>query len=116
LSVLIESKVDCEFSNTPDFNRFAIGALVGISESGNKKYLMSGDEFSLYKYCRPRMDHPQSWEGSDNPLPSGLIVKVKSVNLDWSESSVDDVEWSNVIAFSALRLEDNHSWPWWSVE
>jgi len=116
LSVLIESEVDCEFSDTPDFYRFTIGALTAISESGNKKYSRRGDEFSLYKYCRPRMNHRISWEGSANPLPSGLIAKFKYADMVWVEGSVDDVDWSNIIAFEVLRLADNHSWPRGSVK
>ena len=116
LSVLIGTEVDCEFSDYPDFKKSTIGALIRISESNNKKYSIGGDAFTYYKYCRPRMNHRQIWENSRSPLPSGLIVKVRGLNMAWTEASVDDVDWPNIIAFKALRLEDNRSWPWGSMK
>ena len=123
LSVLIESGIDCEFSDEESFGLNFLGTLTDQEGRDYHKYSgNSGDGFVRYaKYCRPRMNHIHAWQGGECPLPEGFRVKVWfrngkegdaggafHLNLRWSHEKWE----SDIIAFEVLGLADGYVMPW----
>ena len=114
LSVLIESGIDCEFSDALDFDEEAlrIGFLTSINCSGYP-YNLGCD---VYFYCRPRMNHKHAWPEGECPLPEGFEVKV------WFRSGGHTVVttrsgnyWGingDTMCFEVLGLADGYVMPW----
>jgi hypothetical protein len=120
MSVLIDSQIDCEFSD--EFSTYiTIGKLLNISTDLNYPYETGNSADEVYGECIPRMNHKHAWQGGDCPLPEGFMVKV------WFRSGRDDVRtiasgnglnWthndlsSDIIAFEVLGLADGYVMPW----
>lgn len=71
---LIDSGIDCEFSDNRD--NWVIGKL---SEVMADKVLPYSDGSTVFKYCRPRLNHVHAWiatEDSKCPLPDGYLVEI----------------------------------------
>ena len=122
LSVLIESGIDCEFSNeTPEF-RYSIGKLSAINRVD--EYLMSDNSGGLKPFdkCRPRLNHIHAWQGGKCPLPKGLKIHIyyreKGNTLIHDYKVENRWEWrlsdkdSDIIHFEILGLADGYCWPW----
>jgi hypothetical protein len=114
LSVLIESGIDCEFSDDGIESR--IGKLLSIKEDGT---FISEDW--VWSSCRPRMNHIHAWQGGDCPLPEGFEVKVwLRGGLVEERVSVAELQWSHpitdinsgIIYFEVLGLADGYVMPW----
>ena len=123
LSVLIDSQIDCEFSNTPDFKELYISKLIKTDWRTTIDY--NSCHNNMYRgtsYCRPRMNHKHAWQGGDCPLPEGFRVKVwfrgdndivspaiAVTQLNWSHKGYK----SDIIAFEVLeKLADGYVMPW----
>ena len=131
MSVLIDSGIDCEFSNNG--STWGAGKLVNIDtptpierEDPPKEYLYLKDYIGLhnrpYRYCRPRMNHIHAWQGGECPLPEGLLVRVYFRNANnevglatdfkdlwYLNAALDD---NDIIAFEVLGLAEGWQWPW----
>jgi len=65
--------VECEFSDHYDFCRVTFGRLINM----NSELYHNADATDAFKYCRPRMNHKNVWEGGDKcPLPAGYIINI----------------------------------------
>ena len=123
LSVLIESGIDCEFSDEESFGLNFLGTLTDQEGRDYHKYSgNSGDGFVRYaKYCRPRTKYIHAWQGGECPLPEGFMVEV------WYRGGGESVRpiasgnglywaWnykpSDIIAFEVLGLADGYVMPW----
>lgn len=128
LSVLIESGIDVETSEYPDFRRRCIGELRSIDKSPHSKYpyYKLGDWDFDAIYCRPRMNHWHAWQGGECPLPEGVVadavyrdgeirkgIFVKAWNWEHKQSTSMTVD---IIAFKVIGLADGYSWPWENEE
>jgi len=120
LSVLIDSQIDCEFSNDIAFYRPTISQLKVINNYNN--YCYHDAIGGKHLYCRPRMNHPHAClDGFDVcPLPDGLKVVVYYRNGHNDDWSYNVCEWKHdchhnggdVIAFEVLGLADGYCLPW----
>lgn len=130
MSVLIDSGIDCEFSNNG--STWGAGKLVNIDtptpierEDPPKEYLYLKDYIGLhnrpYRYCRLRMNHVHAWQGGECPLPEGVLVKVWYRRMGFAHISSSDYidDWrhdgdydTNIIAFEVIGLADGYCWPW----
>tara|TARA_R110002153_G_scaffold156209_1_gene308301 strand:+ start:114 stop:602 length:489 start_codon:yes stop_codon:yes gene_type:complete len=112
LSVLIDSQIDCEFSDKGAKNWHVSKACKGIFQEslyGTK----SGD---FFEQCRPRMNHIHAWPEGECPLPEGFEVKV------WFRSGGHTVVttrsgnyWGingDTMCFEVLGLADGYVMPW----
>ena len=116
LSVLIESGIDCEFSNTPGFEIKRVG-LVTIQHG---MHYGCNARSKMYSFCRPRMNHIHYWPGGHCPLPEGVRVRIYLRFGEMAEREASVVAWEHlpdlpdedIIGFEVLGLDDNHCWPW----
>jgi hypothetical protein len=125
LSRLIDSGIDCEFSDSEDFNLVSIGQLAGIFISTDSyKMPYSTTHGRVYPYATPRLDHWMHWDGrSTEPLPDGLMIEwkmgpgpgyegaVESQKIMWGYHLEDD-DYDNVTAFRVVGLAEDYKWPW----
>ena len=152
LSVLIDSGIDCEFTDNLDTGWFHIGKLKAIhdvtttpeglrfkftydrfSKKGGKKYgFINSDESvtlyqdsigSVWKYCRPRMNHIHHWKNGDCPLPEGLVLSLYhrdgSVSTDVTFYLSAGTGWNggkgglpDIIGFEVLGVSGGWIYPW----
>ena len=68
LSVLIESGIDCEFSEGISW------FFSTLKHHSNGVYMDVTS--SVWDKCKPRMNHKHAWQGGECPLPEGFEVKV----------------------------------------
>ena len=119
LSVLIESGIDCEFSD--DVHASAIAKLETITTSHTGEPYYINDKGLYWGRCTPRMNHKHAWQGGDCPLPEGFRVKIWRRNGE--EGDAGDafhliLRWSNekwesdIIAFEVLGVADGYVMPW----
>jgi hypothetical protein len=112
LSVLIESQIDCEFTQGEDGPTF-YGPLKRIDTTAAWPYILN--KSSQFIQCRPRMNHIHYWAGGECPLPGG--VKYKTV-LRGRDSPPNIQSWehyynhSDIIGFEVLELSEGYCWPW----
>ena len=118
LSVLIDSQIDCEFSDSAYFHLVMKRSLIEVREAGTGRFRC--ELRTLWKHCRPRMNHIHAWQGGDCPLPDGFMVKVcmrddsvrgdmcSHFNWKWSYKAAG----SDIIAFEVLGLADGYVMPW----
>ena len=123
LSVLIESGIDCEFSDC-DFKQYTgVGILSSILGGQTQPFVLSdavGYNNAKYEQCRPRMDHKHAWQGGECPLPEGFRVNVYYRDGDvWNNDEATSFEkWAHtkagndIIAFEILGLADGYVMPW----
>jgi len=111
LSVLIESGIDCEFSDNK--NDWFVGLLVNFSDIDYR------DPIARWKYCRPRMNHVHAWMGGKCPLPDGLLIKLHfRFHAPREETVYNELRWgcndmaSDIIAFEVLGKAENYMFPW----
>ena len=112
LSVLIESGIDCEFSEGISW------FFSTLKHHSNGVYMDVTS--SVWDKCRPRMNHKHAWDGGDCPLPEGFKVKVcmrdnsvrgdmcSHFNWKWSYKAAG----SDIIQFEVLGLADGYVMPW----
>ena len=125
LSVLIGSRIDCEFTDNCWQAHSYIDILTDIECNAVHPYTTDDVDIS-YNKCRPRMNHIHAWQGDECPLPEGFMVKVwyrngissmcnhikdhnKATNLRWSTCASFKEE---IIAFEVLGLADGYVMPW----
>ena len=112
LSVLIESGIDCEFSDSGDKNWHINKVAEGIYQGS----LYSTELGEYFEQCRPRMNHKHAWPEGECPLPEGFEVKV------WFRSGGHTVVttrsgnyWGingDTMCFEVLGLADGYVMPW----
>lgn len=106
---LIASQVDCEF--TDHNGRSYISKLDKIDKyfwSDKNNHGCGGEP-----KCKPRHNHLHAFVGSTNPLPDGVLVKVRNFNtLVMSGTAVtsQDIMWQNVIHFEVIGPADGFEW------
>ena len=115
-SVLVDSQIDCEFSDSANFHLVMKRSLIEVRETGTGRFRC--ELRTLWKHCRPRMNHIHTWQGGECPLPEGFRVKVwwrngggdvgDAFNLRWS----DEQRGSDIIAFEVLGVADGYVMPW----
>ena len=118
LSVLIESGIDCEFSDANEAGIFISkvikqGKRISLALPEYRYYDVDGDTWNR---CQPRMNHKHAWQGGECPLPEGFMVKV------WFRSGGDTtvttpsrLYWganSETMAFEVLGLADGYVMPY----
>ena len=112
LSVLVDSQIDCEFSDSGDKNWHINKVAEGIYQDS-----LYGTELGEYfEQCRPRMNHKHAWPEGECPLPEGFEVKV------WFRSGGHTVVttrsgnyWGingDTMCFEVLGLADGYVMPW----
>jgi hypothetical protein len=123
LSRLIDSGIDCEFSDSEDFNLISIGQLANVF-TDDDQLPYSTVSSKIHNYVRPRLDHWMHWDGSSTePLPDGLMIEWKSKagigyvgatesqNLAWGYQH-KNTDFTNIIAFRIVGLAEDYKWPW----
>jgi hypothetical protein len=114
LSVLIDSQIDCEFSDTPDFKELYISKMIKTDWRTCIDYnSCHNNMYGGTSYCRPRMNHKHAWDGGECPI-EGFVVRVW-YNKDTSsvtKTSVDFVDWERVIYVMFLKVEDGYVMPY----
>ena len=119
LSVLIESGIDCEFSD--DFSsHLTIGTLLRITDCASYPYETGNSKDEVHGECRPRMNHKHAWQGGKCPLPKGFRVKVwwRDSLCDTITGLADEMNWQDnanphdIIQFEVLGLADGYVMPW----
>ena len=120
LSVLIESGIDCEFSD--DFSsHLTIGTLLRITDCASYPYETDNSKDEVHGECRPRMNHIHAWQGGECPLPEGFRVKFwwrSGEEGDAGDAFYLGLRWSNekresdIIQFEVLGLADGYVMPW----
>tara|TARA_R110002033_G_scaffold111498_1_gene157052 strand:- start:625 stop:1146 length:522 start_codon:yes stop_codon:yes gene_type:complete len=121
LSVLIESGIDCEFSDS-DETGLCISKL-SRQNGPSEEYRYYDGEGTSWNECQPRMNHKHAWQDGECPLPAGFIVRltkwsVHLPNIRWIE--ITSEEWINssshqhttVQAFEVLKLANGYVMPW----
>lgn len=115
LGVLIESGIDCEFSDSGGFTSCVINPLHKIHES---RYTIKATNIT-FSYCRPRFNHWHAWRGGKCPLPKGFEVNCQlRGDITASNAAHDSPCWvhtnspSDIIAFKILKVADDHCMPW----
>ena len=119
LSVLIKSKIDCEFWDylSSDYRRFS--RLRSINSEGKYRYTLPDTQASRYTYCTPRMNHVHAWLGAKEcPLPEGFKVQIhrrdrktligESTTFNWAH----DGAFLDIIYFEVLGLSEGYKYPW----
>lgn len=126
LSVLIESKIDCEFF---DYSRIQpctpgiIGKLEKILDRNDKHPYLKKSYLEKYRgewnACTPRMKHWHAWSTGKCPLPDGIVVRIICRNGMEKTSKPSLLEWDfedmcgmDIIRFMIIGLEDGYCWPW----
>ena len=120
LSALIDSQIDCEFSD--DFSsHLTIGTLLRITDCASYPYETGNSKDEVHGECKPRMSHIHAWQGGDCPLPEGFRVKVwwrSGGEGDAGDAFHLDLRWSNekrqsdIIQFEVLGLADGYVMPY----
>ena len=114
LSVLIDSQIDCEFSDSANFHLVMKRSLIEVRGTGTGRFRC--ELRTLWKHCRPRMNHKHAWQGGECPLPEGFEVKV------WFRSGGHTVVttrsgnyWGingDTMCFEVLGVADGYVMPW----
>ena len=122
LSVLIESGIDCEFSDYRATKTIPIiRKLARIRKGAGDEAPYVDQAVIRWNYCKPRMNHIHAWQGGECPLPDGVEVKVTfregthrrgraTTDFNWSYSTGGSD--GEIIAFEVLGLMPGHCWPW----
>ena len=122
LSVLIESGIDCEFSDESEFLCMNTRiANLRVVDRGPSWYASNSP--NQYLYCRPRMNHKHAWQDGDCPLPEGFIVRltkwsvhvphishIELTTKQWISSKAN--EHTTIQAFEVLGVADGYVMPW----
>ena len=121
LSVLIESGIDCEFSDSYETGLFI--SKLSRQNGPSEEYRYYDGEGTSWNECQPRMNHKHAWQDGECPLPAGFIVRltkwsVHLPNIRWIE--ITSEEWINssshqhttVQAFEVLKLANGYVMPW----
>jgi hypothetical protein len=116
LSVLIESGIDCEFSDTQDFDCIKIGTLGFLPNShkeGRCTINTGGMVPEFARYCRPRMNHKHAWDGGECPI-EGFVVRAWVDKEDFLtiHTSSHCVDWSKIMYVEYLEVEHGYVMPW----
>jgi len=123
---LLESGIDCEFSDKDHTRVDAMGVLGAIDHrvSPNEHPYVNEVDGTAYRYCRPRMNHTMFHNGGECPLPKGFKLRIyfrgsavldKHLYLDrkWLHT---DTHFSDVIGYEILGLADGYAYPWEQAE
>ena len=115
LSLLNGSRIDCEFSDEPDFLQTNTG-IATLKNVGRGPSYYASNSPNQYLYCQPRMNHKHAWPEGECPLPEGFEVKV------WFRSGGHTVVttrsgnyWGingDTMCFEVLRVADGYVMPW----
>jgi hypothetical protein len=106
LSVLIDSQIDCEFSDDGIESR--IGKLLSIKHDGTFR-----SEDWVWDKCQPRMNHIHAWQGGECPI-EGFVVRAWIDKEDFLtvHTSSNSINWSKIMYVEFLEVEDGYVMPW----
>jgi len=109
LSVLIDSGIDCEFSNYKDFAYPCYGPLeddINPEENYAPKFNAMGTP-----YCRPRMNHIHAWQCQS--FNEAIEFRCKLVEAGFI-FSFDTLEYLNGVVLLLWNLDkaSDREWPW----
>lgn len=114
IPVLVESGIDCEFSDK-GHARWVIDQL-GKTVNSIFHAFSTGHP---YRRCRPRIGHWYSWSGGKCPLPEGFVGDIRTRDGDLLRNiHLYDYVWSHdgddrdIIAFKIVGLSDRFCMPW----
>ena len=116
LSVLIDSQIDCEFSEGISW------FFSTLKHHSNGVYMDVTS--SVWDKCKPRMNHKHAWQGGECPLPEGFEVKVwyrddsRCTDTLLNSGVYTNTGWvhrnngRDIIAFEVLGVADGYVMPW----
>ena len=112
LSVLIESGIDCEFTDNCWQVYSSIDILTDIECNAVHPYTTNDVDLS-YNKCQPRMNHKHAWLHRNCPI-EGFVVRAWFDKEDFTtvDTSFNIINWNNVIWVEFLELEDGYVMPW----
>ena len=108
MSVLVDSPIDCVFWTSEETSN-----LIGeYCRPYKGDYFIAGH--GTFKYCKPRMNYPFSYDLLENSIDriQGFIVNLQmsGFNVDHFTALIDDEK-----AYGSFRitgLQKNRCWPW----
>lgn len=126
-SIAVASGIDMEFSDDSEFGfrKTKVSTLVRIRITPGEikvKYVDAG-EFQ-WKFCRPRFNHWNHWEGGQNsPIPEGFLFDIRlrdgSIHrhtadtlVNWRYGSAGPRVENQIIGFRIIALAEGYCWPW----
>ncbi len=116
LTKMVGSDVDMEFGK----NALVIGKLTDIEEcSDHVKYFMNHKQTGWYHQCRIRQNHIHYYDGRENPLPDGLLVKLYFSNYTPTTYKSQNIDWvdmffclHNIKGFEVLEVLPEYKYGW----
>lgn len=123
LQPLIESGIDCEFSDSGYEWDWVISKLTSVVGDKNQFYKTDSQEgHESYSMCRPRMNHYHGWKGLKKcPLPDGFMVKIygrDSEEFPITTEHYTDLVWhcsdggDDIVGFEVLGVAEGYRMPW----
>lgn len=111
LSVLIESGIDCEFSDSYETGLFI--SKLSRQNGPSEEYRYYDGEGTSWNECQPRMYHIHAWLHRNCPI-EGFVVRAWFDKEDFTtvDTSFNIINWNNVIWVEFLELEDGYVMPW----
>ena len=110
-SVLVDSQIDCEFSNNKEI--YGVGKLAGNGVTKDWYVDGSQPDFTEYLYCRPRMNHKHAWLHNNCPI-EGFVVRAWVDKEDFLtvHTSSNSIDWSKIMYVEFLEVEHGYVMPW----
>ena len=124
LSVLIDSNIDCEFTDDLDFylpvkriyrpniKRYC-RLIEGLRKEDGTANFFKCEFYKFWPYCRPRMNHIHAWMGGKCPI-EGFVVRAWFDKEDFVtvNTSSKSINWSNIMYVEFLEVEHGYFMPW----
>ena len=109
LSVLIESGIDCEFSDSGDKNWHINKVAEGIYQGS----LYSTELGEYFEQCKPRMNHKHAWQSGECPI-EGFVARAWYDKEDFLtvHTSFNSIDWSKIMYVEFLEVEHGYVMPW----
>ena len=105
LSVLIESGIDCEFSEGISWffstlKHYSNGVYMDVTST-------------VWDNCRPRMNHKHAWLHNNCPI-QGFVVRAWVDKEDFLtvHTSSNSIDWSKIMYVEFLEVEHGYVMPW----
>ena len=115
LSVLIDSQIDCEFTDNQSNERKYIGKLVSLIKSDNLPFVLGDNQLKMasFRYCQPRMNHKHAWLHGECPI-AGFVVRAWVDKEDFLtvHTSSNSIDWSKIMYVEFLEVEHGYVMPW----
>ena len=110
LSVLIESGIDCEFSDSGDDKNWHINK---VAEGIYQDSLYGTELGEYFEQCQPRMNHKHAWLHNNCPI-EGFVVRAWFDKEDFTtvDTSFNIINWSKIMYVEFLEVEHGYVMPW----